>query len=152
VGAIFNVMIVVVAVWLMFDIFAINIFAGKFFFCSVGMWTYHTKYECNAAGGSWLRAEQNFDDVFQGMLTLFNVASLEGWPDVMLTALDSVDVDQGPEKEANVLGGFWFIGFILIGSFFLMNFFIGVLFMKYQQAAKNETKGYTDENFVWIDI
>lgn len=34
VGAIFNVVIVVVAVWLMFAIFAINIFAGKFFYCS----------------------------------------------------------------------------------------------------------------------
>lgn len=24
--------------------------------------------------------------------------------------------------------------------------------MKYSQAAKNETKGYTEENLVWIDI
>lgn len=66
------------------------------------------------------------------MLTLFNVASLEGWPDVMLTSLDAVDVDEGPAKEANVVNGMFFIVFILIGSFFLMNFFIGVLFMKYQ--------------------
>lgn len=57
VGAIFNVIIVVVAVWLMFAIFAINIFAGKFFYCSIGTYTYHTKYECNAAGGSWIRYE-----------------------------------------------------------------------------------------------
>lgn len=93
VGAIFNVMIVVVAVWLMFGIFAVNIFAGKFFYCSIGVYTYHTKFECNSAGGSWLRAPQNFDDIFQAMLTLFNVASLEGWPDVMLIALDAVGVD-----------------------------------------------------------
>jgi hypothetical protein len=63
VGAIFNVMIVVVAVWLMFAIFAINIFAGKFFYCSIAPFTYHTKYECNINGGSWLRAAQNFDDI-----------------------------------------------------------------------------------------
>jgi len=63
VGGLFNVMIVVVAVWMMFAIFAINIFAGKFFYCSIGTYTYHTKYECNTAGGSWLRAEQNFDDI-----------------------------------------------------------------------------------------
>ena len=56
VGAIFNVMIVVVAVWLMFGIFAVNIFAGKFFYCSIGAYTYHTKFECNSAGGSWRRA------------------------------------------------------------------------------------------------
>lgn len=33
-----------------------------------------------------------------------------------------------------------------------MNFFTGVLFLKYSQAAKNETVGYTVENLVWIDI
>ncbi len=57
VGAIFNVMIVVLAVWLMFGIFAINIFAGKFFYCSIGKYTYKTKYQCNVNGGSWLRFE-----------------------------------------------------------------------------------------------
>ena len=57
VGAIANVIVVVVAVWMMFAIFAINIFAGKFFYCSIGKYTYHTKYECNVNGGSWLRFE-----------------------------------------------------------------------------------------------
>ena len=42
--------------------------------------------------------------------------------------------------------------FILIGSFFLLNFFIGVLFLKYTQAQKNEQKGYTQANLNWIDI
>lgn len=35
VGAIFNVALVVLCVWTMFAIFAINIFAGKFFFCDI---------------------------------------------------------------------------------------------------------------------
>lgn len=153
VGAIANVIVVVVCVWLMFAIFAINIFAGKFFYCSIGMYTYHTKYECNVNGGSWVRFEQNFDDIFQAMLTLFNVASLEGWPDVMIAAVDTVDVvGEGPEKEASVIMGFFFVIFILIGSFFLMNFFVGVLFLKYTQAAERENIGYTPENITWIAI
>lgn len=53
VGAIFNVVIVVLAVWLMFAIFAINIFAGKFFYCSYEIYQNRDKYECNVAGGSW---------------------------------------------------------------------------------------------------
>lgn len=153
VGAIFNVIIVVVAVWLMFAIFAINIFAGKFFYCSIGIYTYHTKYECNINGGSWLRYEQNFDDIFQAMLVLFNVASLEGWPDVMIAAVDTADdIDLGPEKEANVVMGFFFVIFILVGSFFLMNFFVGVLFMKYTAAQERENKGFTAEHLNWIAI
>lgn len=64
VGAIFNVVIVVLMVWLMFAIFAINIFAGKFFYCTTGIYQNHTKYECNVSGGSWVRHDSNFDDVF----------------------------------------------------------------------------------------
>lgn len=64
VGAIFNVIIVIMCVWLMFAIFAINIFAGKFFYCSIGKYTYRTKYQCNINGGSWMRFDANFDDIF----------------------------------------------------------------------------------------
>jgi len=68
------------------------------------------------------------------MMTLFIVASLEGWPDIMLAAVDSTGVDKGPEPENSPLNAYFFIIFILIGSFFLLNFFIGVLFLKYAQA------------------
>jgi hypothetical protein len=39
----------------------------------------------------------------------------------------------------------FFIGFMLIGNFFLMNFFTGVMFLKYAQAARREKKGFTKE-------
>ena len=70
----------------------------------------------------------------------------------MYNVEDMVDVDKGPIMENSREQGIFFVVFILIGSFFLMNFFVGVLFMKYAQGAKNETKGYTEENLVWIDI
>ena len=56
IGAITNVSVVVVAVWSMFAIFAINVFAGKMFYCDIGTYTYSTKFECNSHGGSWIRA------------------------------------------------------------------------------------------------
>jgi len=76
-------------------------------------------------------------------MTLFVVSSLEGWPDIMIQAVDSTAVDEGPIIEYNKANAFFFIVFILIGSFFFLNFFIGVLFMKYTQAQKEEKKGYT---------
>jgi Ion transport protein len=66
--------------------------------------------------------------------------------------MDTTEIDRGPKIENSSYNGFFFVIFLMIGSFFLLNFFIGVLFMKYSQAAKNETKGYTEENLVWIDI
>jgi len=65
---------------------------------------------------------------------LFVVASLEGWPDIMIATVDATGVDKGPEIEASVVYSVFYMIFILIGSFFLLNFFIGVLFLKYTQA------------------
>lgn len=71
----------------------------------------------------------------------------------MLAAVDTVEeVGYGPEKEASVHMGFFFIVYILIGSFFLMNFFVGVLFMKYTAAAARENVGYTKDHITWIAI
>jgi hypothetical protein len=134
VGSIFNVVIVVVVVWLMFGILAINLLAGKSFSCSIGIYQYHTQYECNNAGGSWTVFDSNYDNIMQAMMSLFVVSTLEGWPDIMLQSVDSVDVDKGPRMENSTTYVYFYILFIMIGSFFLLNFFIGVLFLKYTGA------------------
>jgi hypothetical protein len=45
------------------------------------------------AGGSWKTYNENFDDAFQGMSTLFIVSSLSGWTDIMFRAINCYDVD-----------------------------------------------------------
>ena len=46
----------------------------------------------------------------------------------------------------------FYIVFIMLGSFFLLNFFIGVLFLKYSEAQRIENKGYTAEHINWIAL
>ena len=36
------------------------------------------------------------------MNVLYIVSSLEGWPDIMLQAVDSTELERGPEIEASV--------------------------------------------------
>lgn len=86
------------------------------------------------------------------MQSLFDVAVIEGWPDVMNAAIDAVDVDKGPQMLYSKVNGFFFVGFIFIGSFFLMNFFTGVMFLKYNQVEAREKVGYTPENITWVAI
>lgn len=45
-----------------------------------------------------------------------------------------------------------FMLFIFIGCFFFLNFFIGVLFMKFNKAQEEEQKGYTEKDLSWMDI
>lgn len=53
VGSIANVAIVVIIVWLMFAILAMNLFGGKFYYCSIDMYI-NTQHElCTAGNGTW---------------------------------------------------------------------------------------------------
>jgi hypothetical protein len=70
----------------------------------------------------------------------------------MIRSLDLVDVDMGPSIELHKENGMFFIVFMLLGNFFLMNFFTGVIFVKYNEAAGREKIGFTDEHLAWMDI
>lgn len=127
VGHIFNVAIVISMVYLVFAILGVNFMMGQMFYCSIDPYLLHTETECLLAGGSWSRYDHNFDNVPQAYISLFVVSSLEGWPDVAIQALDTTKVDEGPKFQETTINMLYFIIFILIGSFFLLNFFIGVL-------------------------
>jgi hypothetical protein len=44
------------------------------------------------------------------------------------------------------------MAFIFISNFFLTNLFIGVLFIKFIDAQKEEKKGFSQKDLDWIDI
>jgi len=152
VGHIVNVSIVVAMVWLVFAILGVNFLMGHSFYCSIDPYVLHTEQECLIAGGSWERYDHNFDDVAQAYVSLFVVSSLEGWPDICIQALDGSEADRGPEFLAFPNMMIYFIAYILIGSFFLLNFFIGVLFLKFNQAQKEEQKGLSPRDLGWMDV
>ena len=74
------------------------------------------------------------------MITLFIVASLEGWPDIMYQALDAEEEGQGPVKDTSPLNAYFFVVFIFIGSFLFLNLFVGVIFMKFREAQNEDIK------------
>ena len=99
-GPIFNVAVVVVIVFLMFAIFGVNIMGGRFQYCTIDTFIVDNKIECDLLKGKWLTYDSNFDSVPNAMMTLFIVASLEGWPDIMFNAVDSSGVETGPRENA----------------------------------------------------
>jgi hypothetical protein len=149
VGSIFNVLSVVSVMFLIFAIVGFSFFGGGFFYCSIEKYKLSTKSQCMKAGGTWMNQDHNFDNVGNGMISLFVVSSLEGWPDVMFQALDLNGPGKGPTYNNSLGYMAYFIAFILIGSFFLLNFFIGVLFLEYNKAQKEEQRGYSDLDLNW---
>ncbi|CAF5135347.1 unnamed protein product, partial [Rotaria sp. Silwood1] len=81
----------------------------------------------------------------QALLTLFILSSKDGWVTIMYNGIDAVDVDMQPIKNYSESKLIYFISFILIVSFFVLNMFVGVVVENFhkcraQQELENEAQ------------
>uniref|UniRef100_A0A6I8NPH1 Sodium channel protein n=1 Tax=Ornithorhynchus anatinus TaxID=9258 RepID=A0A6I8NPH1_ORNAN len=160
--AIMNVLLVCLIFWLIFCILGVNLFAGKFGRCMNGTETLSNlalldipnKTKCEELGRSthpgyiWVTAKVNFNSVPQGYLALFQVATFKGWMDIMYAAVDAREKDEQPGFEENQYMYLYFVFFIIFGSFFTLNLFIGVIidnFNKQQRKIRGQDIFMTEE-------
>jgi hypothetical protein len=83
----------------------------------------------------WDNPRYSFDSVTEAVRSLFECATTEGFLDVMYSMADMTDIGLQPVYMHS--GGFqlYMIGFILIGSFFIIQLFIGVTIESYNQSS-----------------
>ena len=60
----------------------------------------------------------------------------------MYQAIDSTGTKSGPIKYTTPAAAYFYITFILVCSFFLMNFLIGILFLNFKAVSK-EAKAHS---------
>ena len=89
VGAIMNVLIVVVMIMLMFAILGMSLIGGRMGYCDIEEFYGVNKVTCLAMGSKWLTRDINFDNIFKAMNYLLVLSSKVGWPDYMWNAIDS---------------------------------------------------------------
>lgn len=83
---------------------------------------------CSFLGATWAPSiNQNFNNVFQGISTLFEMSTTEQWVEVMFTAIDTTAIDMQPIRDNTPEWAFFFVAFMVIGSFFIMQLFVGVV-------------------------
>ncbi|KAM6947041.1 sodium channel, voltage gated, type VIII, alpha subunit b isoform 1-T1 [Lycodopsis pacificus] len=147
--SIMNVLLVCLIFWLIFSIMGVNLFAGKYYYCynetAEENFLYHdvnNKTECfalinaNVSEVRWKNVKINFDNVGAGYLALLQVATFKGWMDIMYAAIDSRKVGDQPIYEDNLYMYIYFVIFIIFGSFFTLNLFIGVIIDNFNQQKK----------------
>uniref|UniRef100_A0A8C5CB19 Sodium channel protein n=1 Tax=Gadus morhua TaxID=8049 RepID=A0A8C5CB19_GADMO len=147
--SIMNVLLVCLIFWLIFSIMGVNLFAGKYYFCynetAEAIFLPHevnNKTEClafinaNYTNVRWKNVKINFDNVGAGYLALLQVATFKGWMDIMYAAIDSRKVEDQPIYEDNLYMYVYFVVFIIFGSFFTLNLFIGVIIDNFNQQKK----------------
>ncbi|XP_047432552.1 sodium channel, voltage-gated, type I like, alpha b isoform X2 [Mugil cephalus] len=144
--SIMNVLLVCLIFWLIFSIMGVNLFAGKYYYCVntttdeiLPIKVVNNMTECkNLAdkGARWKNVKINFDNVGAGYLALLQVATFKGWMDIMYAAVDSRNLEEQPEYEVNLYMYLYFVIFIIFGSFFTLNLFIGVIIDNFNQQKK----------------
>lgn len=83
----------------------------------------------------WKNPSYSFDNVFKGMLTLFEVSTLEGWTDVMYSCMDAAGEDKQPVKDHNPAQALFIVVYISVCPFFVLNMVIGVIIEKFNQVC-----------------
>jgi hypothetical protein len=118
---------------LLFAILGTNFYKGKFFSCDTSnipediVPLIIDKFDCLDFGGEWVNVDYNFDNVMNSMITLFNVMTTEGWIEVMWSAVDASAIDFQPIKNNKQSSVFFFILFMIVGSLFILNMFVGIV-------------------------
>ncbi|XP_028970321.2 voltage-dependent L-type calcium channel subunit alpha-1C isoform X4 [Esox lucius] len=148
-----NIVIVTSLLQFMFACIGVQLFKGKFSYCSDS--SKSTEPECRGSYimykdgdvgkpqrslRAWENSDFNFDDVLQGMMALFAVSTFEGWPALLYRAIDSHSEDLGPVYNYRVVVSIFFIIYIIIIAFFMMNIFVGFVIVTFQEQGEQEYK------------
>ena len=120
-----------------------------------GDYTIKSTCEPRAYQTAWVNPQDyDFDNIGHSMLSLFEMATLEGWLEIMYHGADTTEIDLQPIRDNNPYYCLFFAFFIIVGSFFVMNLFVGVTIDKFNEMKEKQEKSVflTDEQQSWVTI
>ncbi|KAF5289783.1 hypothetical protein FQA39_LY03700 [Lamprigera yunnana] len=152
-----NIVLICCTFFIIFGILGVQLFKGAFYYCqgenSKGV---KNKTECIERGNKWINQKYNFDDLGKALMSLFVLSSKDGWVNIMYTGLDAVGEDQQvtfASGKTNRLQSLfqpivnysewrllYFIAFILLVGFFVLNMFVGVVVENFHRCREEQEK------------
>ena len=88
----------------------------------------------------WKNQQYNFDNLGQALLALFVLSSRDGWVQIMYNGIDAVDVDMQPIRNYNEAKLIYFISFLLLVGFFVLNMFVGVVVENFHKCRAEQER------------
>uniref|UniRef100_A0A3B3RNA3 Voltage-dependent L-type calcium channel subunit alpha n=1 Tax=Paramormyrops kingsleyae TaxID=1676925 RepID=A0A3B3RNA3_9TELE len=148
-----NIVLVTMLLDFMFACIGVQLFKGTFHRCTDPSkmteaeckGTYikyqeHALHEMEVRQREWMNSDLNFDSVLNGMLALFTVSTFEGWPKLLYKAIDSQAENMGPIYNNRVEISIFFIVYLILIAFFMMNIFVGFVIVTFQEQGEQEYK------------
>merc|ERR1719348_806711 len=145
-----NIMAVTVLLIFMFGVIGVQLFKGKFFMCTdlsmneekhcQGEFITYQDGDVNkpiVEERIWERSEFHYDNILHAMLTLFVVATFEGWPGILYVSIDSNEADIGPKQDYRPHVFFFYFVYLIIIAFFMINIFVGFVIVTFQSEGES---------------
>ncbi|KFW85831.1 Voltage-dependent L-type calcium channel subunit alpha-1S, partial [Manacus vitellinus] len=148
-----NIVVVTTLLQFMFACIGVQLFKGKFYRCTDP--SKLTEKECRGQfinyvdadptqievqERMWVHSNFHFNNVFSAMMSLFTVSTFEGWPELLYMAIDTNAEDAGPIYNYRMEIAMFFIIYIILIAFFMMNIFVGFVIVTFQEQGENEYK------------
>ncbi|XP_065099249.1 calcium channel, voltage-dependent, L type, alpha 1S subunit, a [Paramisgurnus dabryanus] len=148
-----NIVLVTMLLDFMFACIGVQLFKGKFFYCTDplkmtevecrGTFIKHqenTLHDMVLSQREWMNSDLNFDNILNAMLALFTASTFEGWPKLLYKAIDSNLEDRGPIYNNRIGIFIFFIVYLILIAFFMMNIFVGFVIVTFQEQGEQEYK------------
>ncbi|XP_053359647.1 voltage-dependent R-type calcium channel subunit alpha-1E [Clarias gariepinus] len=142
---VFNILIVYKLFMFIFAVIAVQLFKGKFFYCTdgskdtekdcQGYYIDYNKDKKEVKKREWKRHEFHYDNVIWALLTLFTVSTGEGWPQVLQHSVDVTDEDQGPSRGNRMEMSIFYVIYFVVFPFFFVNIFVALIIITFQEQG-----------------
>ncbi|XP_029294653.1 calcium channel, voltage-dependent, N type, alpha 1B subunit, a [Cottoperca gobio] len=140
-----NILIVYILFMFIFAVIAVQLFKGKFFFCTdeskglekdcKGQFLDYDTEEVAAMPREWKKYEFHYDNVLWAFLTLFTVSTGEGWPTVLKHSVDATFEDKGPSPGYRIEMSIFYVVYFVVFPFFFVNIFVALIIITFQEQG-----------------
>ncbi|KAM7297492.1 voltage-dependent T-type calcium channel subunit alpha-1H [Ixodes scapularis] len=136
-----NIVLICCTFFIIFGILGVQLFKGSFYFCEgPDVKGVRTKEDCLERGMMWTNRKYNFDHLGQALMALFVLSSKDGWVNIMYSGLDAVGEGIQPVENYNEWRLLYFISFLLLVAFFVLNMFVGVVVENFHRCREEQER------------
>nr|XP_040563889.1 voltage-dependent T-type calcium channel subunit alpha-1H-like isoform X2 [Lepeophtheirus salmonis] len=139
-----NIVLICCTFFIIFGILGVQLFKGIFYYCEgphANIVKNKTQcLELSDKGNRWINHKYNFDNLGHALMSLFVLSSKDGWVNIMYQGLDAVGLDQQPKENFNEWRLIYFISFLLLVGFFVLNMFVGVVVENFHRCRAEQEK------------
>ncbi|KAM8849215.1 voltage-dependent R-type calcium channel subunit alpha-1E isoform 3-T3 [Spinachia spinachia] len=142
---VFNILIVYQLFMFIFAVIAVQLFKGKFFYCTdssmnsekecQGYYIDYSRDKKEVKRREWKRHEFHYDNVCWALLTLFTVSTGEGWPEVLQHSTDVTEESMGPSRGNRMEMSVFYVVYFVVFPFFFVNIFVALIIITFQEQG-----------------